>query len=124
MASDKAPCTYILASRPRGTLYIGVTSNLLGRLHQHRSGITRGFTARYSIYRLVRFDMAETMEQAILRESSSSAGIGHGRSTSSSRTIPTGSTSPSAWVSPRCRRAKPSHAELVSASIVEPRGPI
>jgi len=68
MASDKAPCTYILASRPRGTLYIGVTSNLLGRLHQHRSGITRGFTARYSIYRLVRFDMAETMEQAILRE--------------------------------------------------------
>ena len=68
MTSEKVPCCYILASQPRGTLYVGVTSNLLGRLHQHRTGSTRSFTSRYSVYRLARFETAETMEQAILRE--------------------------------------------------------
>ncbi len=68
MASHKTPCCYILASQPRGTLYVGVTSDLIARLHQHRTGITRGFTSRYAIYRLVRFEMAQTMEAAILRE--------------------------------------------------------
>jgi putative endonuclease len=65
---DRQPCVYILASRRHGTLYIGVTSNLHGRLHQHRTRTIRGFTSRYSVYRLVHFEAADTMEAAIARE--------------------------------------------------------
>jgi len=68
MPNEKSPCCYILASQPRGTLYVGVTSDLLARLHQHRTETTRGFTSRYAVHHLVRFETAETMEQAILRE--------------------------------------------------------
>ncbi len=64
----KQPCVYILASQPYGTLYIGVTSNLLGRMMQHRASRTPGFTARYGVHRLVRYEACDTMEQAILRE--------------------------------------------------------
>ena len=64
----KEPCVYILASQPYGTLYIGVTSNLISRLMQHRSGVTPGFTAQYGVHRLVRFEACDTMEQAITRE--------------------------------------------------------
>ncbi|WP_257555137.1 GIY-YIG nuclease family protein [Sphingobium sp. CFD-2] len=64
----KEPCVYILASQPYGTLYIGVTSNLPGRLHQHRTNGIPGFTGRYAVHSLVRFEMCETMEQAINRE--------------------------------------------------------
>ncbi|RVT41929.1 GIY-YIG nuclease family protein [Sphingobium algorifonticola] len=64
----KEPCVNILASQPYGTLYIGVTSNLIGRLMQHRSGAVLGFTAQYGVYRLVRFEPCDTMEQAIMRE--------------------------------------------------------
>jgi putative endonuclease len=59
---------YILASAFLGTLYIGVTSNLLGRLLQHRDGRFGGFTKRYGVYRLVWFEMADTMEAAIETE--------------------------------------------------------
>ena len=62
------PAVYILASRKRGTIYIGCTSNLLQRLHQHREGLIPGFTRRYGIRRLVWFEIYETMEAAILRE--------------------------------------------------------
>ena len=65
---QRAPCLYILASQPRGTLYIGVTSDLMGRLWQHRSGALPGFTRRYKIHRLVRFEMFGDMELAIARE--------------------------------------------------------
>ncbi|MEJ7935868.1 GIY-YIG nuclease family protein [Sphingobium sp. AN558] len=64
----KEPCVYILASKSYGTLYIGVTSNLIGRLTQHRDGSLPGFTNRYGVRMLVRFEMCEWMEQAILRE--------------------------------------------------------
>lgn len=64
----RQPCTYILASKRHGTLYIGVTSNLLARLHQHREGLIEGFTKRYGVKRLVWFEMADTMEAAITRE--------------------------------------------------------
>ena len=67
-AMDKQPCVYILASQPRGTLYIGVTSDLLARLYQHRNRTMPGFTSRYGVYRLVRFEMFGDMEGAILRE--------------------------------------------------------
>ncbi|HEY1124711.1 MAG TPA: GIY-YIG nuclease family protein [Sphingobium sp.] len=62
------PCTYILASQKRGTLYIGVTSDLAARLWQHRSGDVAGFTSRYRVYRLVRAEFFEDMESAIARE--------------------------------------------------------
>ena len=65
---DWQPCVYILASGRHGTLYIGVTSNLLDRIHQHREGLIKGFTSRYGIHRLVHYEMAETMEAAITRE--------------------------------------------------------
>ena len=62
------PCGYILASRRHGTLYIGVTSNLLARLVQHREGLIPGFTRRYGIRRLAYYEMFDTMEAAIVRE--------------------------------------------------------
>ena len=68
MKSERQPCVYILASKPRGTLYIGVTSDLIKRLYQHREGITGGFTSEYQDHQLVRYEMFGDMEQAILRE--------------------------------------------------------
>ncbi len=65
---DKQPCVYILASDRMGTLYIGVTSNLVARLHKHGSGTFKGFSKRYTVHRLVRFEMLDTMESAIARE--------------------------------------------------------
>jgi len=65
---DKQPCVYILASRRHGTLYTGVTSNLLGRLYQHREKVTQGFTTEHDIARLVWFEVHEDMSAAILRE--------------------------------------------------------
>ncbi len=64
----KEPCVYILASQRNGTLYIGVTSNLIARLYQHRTGAMPGFTSRYKVYRLVLFEACDTMEAAIARE--------------------------------------------------------
>ena len=64
----KQPCVYILASQKYGTLYIGVTSDLVGRLYQHRALGAQGFTSRYGVYRLVRFEMFEDMPTAIARE--------------------------------------------------------
>ena len=68
MEYERQPCVYILASGRHGTLYIGVTSNLLARLHQHREGLIRGFTSRYGVHRLVWYGMADTMDAAITRE--------------------------------------------------------
>jgi putative endonuclease len=65
---DKQPCVYILASGRCGTIYTGVTSDLLGRLYQHREKLTRGFTAKYGVLKLVWFEVHETMESAITRE--------------------------------------------------------
>jgi len=65
---DRQPCVYILASKPYGTLYIGVTSALLTRLHQHRTGTVPSFTSRYAIHTLVRYELFGDMERAISRE--------------------------------------------------------
>jgi len=64
----KQPCVYILASGRYGTLYTGVTSDLIARLHQHRTGAVKGFTSRYKVYQLVRFEQFDTMPDAISRE--------------------------------------------------------
>lgn len=68
MRPDFAPTVYLLASRRNGTLYVGVTSNLIARLHQHREGSLPGFSRDYAVKRLVWFELHATMEQAILRE--------------------------------------------------------
>lgn len=64
----KSPCVYMLASQRNGTLYIGVTSDLIGRMWQHRHGHCAGFTTRYRVHRLVWFEGYDTMTQAIARE--------------------------------------------------------
>jgi putative endonuclease len=65
---DRQPAVYILASQRNGTLYIGVTSNVMKRLYEHRAGAIDGFTSRYAVHMLVRFEMFEDMENAIARE--------------------------------------------------------
>ena len=67
MPREFQPCVYILASRRNGTLYIGVTSDLLARLRQHRAETMDGFSKRYSVKRLVWFEANEDMETAIIR---------------------------------------------------------
>ncbi len=68
MRDERQPCVYILASERYGTLYIGVTSNLMHRLWQHRNDALPGFTARYAVHRLVHFELFGDMERAIVRE--------------------------------------------------------
>ena len=64
----KQPAVYILASERNGTLYVGVTSDLVGRTWQHREHVVDGFTRRYGVTMLVRFEMHGDMESAIRRE--------------------------------------------------------
>ena len=59
---------YILASAFNGTLYIGVTNDLLRRVAEHKAGIIKGFTKQYSVYRLVYFEETDSIEAAIARE--------------------------------------------------------
>lgn len=59
---------YILANRKHGTLYIGVTNNIVRRIHQHRTNATGGFTSRYETHKLVYFEEHETVPLAIARE--------------------------------------------------------
>ena len=65
---ERQPCVYLLARASHSTFYTGVTSDLIGRIWQHRTEATKGFTARYGIKRLVWFEVHKTMESAILRE--------------------------------------------------------
>jgi putative endonuclease len=78
---DWQPCVYILARASHGTFYIGVTSNLLSRIWQHREEAIEGFTKRYGIKRLVWFEVHETMEQQSFAKSASSDGRVHGSTT-------------------------------------------
>lgn len=59
---------YIMASTPKGTLYIGVTSNLVQRVWQHKQDLVEGFTRRYGVKMLVYFESHDTAEHAIVRE--------------------------------------------------------
>ena len=65
---DRHPFVYIMASSRNGTLYTGVTSDLVGRVWQHREHLVDGFTARYGVTRLVWYEAHVTMESAIERE--------------------------------------------------------
>jgi putative endonuclease len=64
----KQPCVYILASKRNGTLYIGVTTDLYGRMAEHKQGLIEGFTKKHGVTQLVYYEMHETMEDAIRRE--------------------------------------------------------
>ena len=59
---------YILTKRPNGTLYVGVTADLVRRVWEHREGIISGFTKRYGLKRLVYTERHEEISQAIARE--------------------------------------------------------
>ena len=65
---DKKPAVYNLASERNGTLYIGVTSDLIKRVWEHREGVVDGFTKKYSVHKLVYFEQYDDMENAIIRE--------------------------------------------------------
>ncbi len=64
----KTGYVYLLASDTVGTLYIGVTSNLLKRIIQHKEGSFKGFTSKYGVHKLVYFELHASMESAIQRE--------------------------------------------------------
>jgi putative endonuclease len=70
----KQPCVYIMASRRRGTLYTGVTSNPPKRVYQHREGLLKGFSAKYGCKIVVWYELHVTMIEAIAREKQIKAG--------------------------------------------------
>jgi putative endonuclease len=65
---ESQPCVYILASKRNGTLYTGVTHYPAQRIWQHKRGLTRGFTKKYGVHRLVYIELHETIPAAIQRE--------------------------------------------------------
>ena len=64
----KQPSVYILASKRNGTLYVGVTSDLIRRVWQHTSDLVDGFTKRYGVHNLVWYESCDDMTVAIARE--------------------------------------------------------
>jgi putative endonuclease len=68
------PAIYILASQARGTLYVGVTSDLIQRVWQHKNHLPPGFTQQYGVHTLVYFEIHATMLDAIAREKQLKAG--------------------------------------------------
>ncbi|QRN53319.1 GIY-YIG nuclease family protein [Dyella caseinilytica] len=65
---SRQPCVYMLASKRNGTLYVGVTSDLVQRVWQHRNGLIHGFTRCHGAHCLVWYELHDTMESAIRRE--------------------------------------------------------
>ena len=68
MNQQKTYFVYILASKPNGTLYTGVTSNLVARVWQHKNNIVEGFTQKYNVHSLVYFEAHSSPKEAIMRE--------------------------------------------------------
>ena len=65
---ERIPCVYLLTSQRNGTLHVGVTSNLPGRIWQHKNNQVDGFTRRYHAHMLVWYEVHGSMESAIMRE--------------------------------------------------------
>jgi putative endonuclease len=59
---------YILASRPGGTLYIGITNNLIKRIYEHKNNLVKGFSSKYGVHKLIYFEEYSDPQQAITRE--------------------------------------------------------
>lgn len=68
MYCEKNPCVYMIASKKEGVIYIGVTSDLIKRIYQHRNNILKGFSSQYHVHKLVWYEIHSTMENAITRE--------------------------------------------------------
>jgi putative endonuclease len=64
----KQPAVYSLASKKNGTLYVGVTSDLVKRIWEHKNDLVKGFTKRYKIHNLVWYELHDNMDAAIERE--------------------------------------------------------
>ena len=64
----KLAYVYILASKKNGTLYVGVTSNLVKRIHEHKTNVVAGFTQKYKVHDLVYFEETQDVISAITRE--------------------------------------------------------
>ena len=72
--NQKNPVIYIIANKKNGTLYTGVTSNLIKRIFEHKNKLCGGFTAKYSCDVLVYYEIFEDMKNAIEREKQIKAG--------------------------------------------------
>jgi len=72
--NDRQAAVYVLANRRDGTLYTGVTSDLVKRIHEHKSGVSEGFATRYGCDRLVHFELFDRIADAIAREKQIKAG--------------------------------------------------
>ena len=68
MGEERIIAVYMMTNKRMGTIYVGVTSDLLRRVHEHRTGVTPGFTKRYGLKRLVWFEQHEDISRAIQRE--------------------------------------------------------
>ena len=68
MFMDKQPCVYLLANKRNGSFYVGVTSNLVKRVWEHKSHLVEGFTKKYNVTLLVWYELHSTMESAIHKE--------------------------------------------------------
>ncbi len=71
---EKQPAVYILASGRNGTLYVGVTADLVRRIWEHKNDLVEGFSKRYGVHSLVYFELGENMLAAIAREKQIKAG--------------------------------------------------
>lgn len=71
---QKQGFVYILFSKPNGTLYVGVTSDLVKRIYEHKQKIAKGFTQKYNVDKLGYYEVCESMESAIMREKQLKAG--------------------------------------------------
>jgi len=65
---DKQPCVYLLTSKQNGTIFTGVTSNLIKRVWEHKNNQVEGFASKYGVHTLVWYEPHETMESAVQRE--------------------------------------------------------
>jgi putative endonuclease len=65
---ERSYCVYILASKIGGTLYVGVTNDLIRRVYEHKSDFVESFTKKYGVHRLVYFEQYADVESAIRRE--------------------------------------------------------
>lgn len=66
----KTYCVYIITNKKNGTLYIGVTSNLVKRIYEHKNKSVKGFSKKYNLDKLVYFDSTNSIEEAIKKEKS------------------------------------------------------
>jgi len=65
---ERQPCVYILTNKRNGTLYVGVISDLIKRIWQHKNKLAEGFTRKYGLDKLVWYEVHESMISAIRRE--------------------------------------------------------